>query len=557
MPGKAAGRAAADLPWLCPTTDSLIALADAPASAVGLSDADPALAIFLLRFAQPAAEPDAFGFAPGALFSASLPAAAAAYLTATRAGVLPTRTTTYSRVREVSDRAGQLAARIADATRLAPPPAAATVARLAPLGWYGVLAADPDAAGDPLADPNHASRPAEVQSRVWGLDQAAVARRLASRWRLPAWVATTVGCLTLPLRVAGPLVPYRDLFAIVQLAVMEAEAATTSFGLTHGADRAALLGRLRVDPDTLAPHEPAAGPQPAAAGSGLDPDPHRVPLVRNLLRMAAESRRRNGPALVARLEEQVDHLHRVAAELGEQAGARLRDAKLAGLAELAAGAGHEINNPLAVISGTAQRLLRWEDDPDRRDSLQVIVRQTHRIAGILRDLMTFARPPRPHARAFTAAELLAALTTELSGLAEDRRALLEVEESPAGIMLEGDPGQLGEAVRAVVRNAIEASPPDGWVKVAVASPDDSCEVTITVEDSGPGLSGEVAEHAFDPFYCGRSAGRGRGLGLSTAWQLVRQNGGDLSYQPDADSPTRFVFTLRRAVGVDILALRSA
>ena len=68
------------------------------------------------------------------------------------------------------------------------------------------------------------------------------------------------------------------------------------------------------------------------------------------------------------------------------------------LAGLAAGAGHEINNPLAIISGNAQRLFRTEPDPERVQSLQTIVRQTQRIAGIVRDLMQFARPPRPTPR---------------------------------------------------------------------------------------------------------------------------------------------------------------
>jgi two-component system, NtrC family, sensor kinase len=78
-----------------------------------------------------------------------------------------------------------------------------------------------------------------------------------------------------------------------------------------------------------------------------------------------------------------------------------------------------------------------------------------------------------------------------------------------------------------------------------------------VEDGGPGLTAEAAEHAFDPFYCGRSAGRGRGLGLPTAWQFVRQNGGELRYAPAPDGPTRFVVSLKRAIGHERLTLRSA
>jgi two-component system, NtrC family, sensor kinase len=556
VPGKAVGRAAAELPWLCPNTDGLIAVADDPAAALKVSDADPALSLFLLRFATPAPEPDAFGFAAGALHSAVLPATAAVYLAATRDGLLPYQSLVYRRLRAFAERAARVAAAVAEATRLVPAHAAATVARLAPLGWYAVLAVDPWSARDPLADPSYPQNPGAAQSQVWGLDHAAITRRLAARWRLPPWVATTIGCLTLPLRVAGPLVSHRDLFAVVQFAALEADQHGTPLGFAHGADRRELIDHLRLDERALEGTRLRLPEPPAErAGSGLDPNPYRVPLVANLLRMAAESRRRNGPALVARLEEQIDHLHRIAAELGEQAGQRLRDAKLAGLAELAAGAGHEINNPLAVISGNAQRLLRAETDADRRESLQAVVRQAHRIAGLLRDLMQFARPPRPQSRVFAVADLLHGVRDDLAALAHERGVQVEVASAPAGVWLEGDPAQLREALRAVVRNAVESAPGDGWARVTWAVPEDGCDVSVSVEDSGPGLTAEVAEHAFDPFYSGRSAGRGRGLGLSAAWQLVRQNGGTLVLA--SDNPARFVLTLRRAVGHELLALRSA
>jgi signal transduction histidine kinase len=567
------GQAAVELPWLCPNTESLIALADAPASLVKLSAADPGLAVFLLRFAQAAPEPDVFGFAPGTILSAFLPDTAAAYLAATSAGVLPAESFVMSRVRTLVERAATLASRIAETTRLAPAATAANVARLAPLGWYAVASVDHFAAADPLGDPEFRGRPAEIQIAVWGLDHCAITRRLAARWRMPNWMATSVGCLTLPFGVASHLVSHKDLFAIVQLATLEAETHGVSLGLTHGANRDEVLAHLRLDDRVLrdlASHFPEPQPPPE---SSLNPNPHRVPLIRNLLRMAAESRRRNGPALVARLEEQIDHLHRVALELGDEAGERLRCAKLAGLAELAAGAGHEINNPLAIIAGNAQRLLRTEPDATRGESLQAIIRQSHRIAGILRDLMQYARPPRPDPSPFAVTELLQGVREDLAVLATERRVQLEVDPIPAGVWIDADPKQLRNALGAIVRNAIEAASlmkedellplvtgahsGTRWARVSCEAGAADADVTIVVEDSGPGLTPEVAEHAFDPFYCGRSAGRGRGLGLSTAWQLVRQNGGEVHFVPNPEGPTRFVLTLRRAIAHEMLTLRSA
>ena len=66
---------------------------------------------------------------------------------------------------------------------------------------------------------------------------------------------------------------------------------------------------------------------------------------------------------------------------------------------------------------------------------------------------------------------------------------------------------------------------------------------LVVEDSGPGLTSAQREHLFDPFYSGRQAGRGRGLGLSTAWRLAREHGGDVSLDDPSEGPTRFVLGL--------------
>jgi two-component system NtrC family sensor kinase len=557
VPGKAVGRAAVELPWLCPRTEGLIALADSPATVMRLSAADPALSLFLLRFAQLAPEPALGTLAPGSLSSALLPDTAAAFLGATASGVLPHVSFSLNKVHAVAARAGSIAASLAEATRRWPAESAATVARLAPLGWYAVAAVDQFESADPLNDPNFSSNPAKVQEEIWGLNHAAIARRLSARWKLPAWVDSIVGSLTHPFQLATKLVTCPDLFAIVQLAVIEAEREKTWLGLTYGADRTELLDHLRLDDSTVCRLVAECGRvETLPTASSYDPNPHRVPLVRNLLRMAAESRRRNGPALVARLEDRIDSLHTVLADLGELVGERLQTAKLEGLAELAAGAGHEINNPLAVISGNAQRLLRTEPDLDRGEALRAIVRQAHRIAGILKDLMHFARPPRPMSRTFPASDLLQGAREDLAQLASDREVRLEVVGLSAGGWIEGDFTQLRHALGAVLRNGIEAASTGGWVRITLSG-SEAGNLTVIVEDSGPGLSAEVAEHAFDPFYSGRSAGRGRGLGLPTAWQLVRQNGGELRYEPTSDEPTRFVLSLRRTLDRDLLSLKSA
>ncbi|MBX9579525.1 MAG: HAMP domain-containing histidine kinase [Gemmataceae bacterium] len=521
MAGQGVGRAAAGLPWLCPNTDGLIRLAERPAGMARAALADPALLAFLLRFAPASAA--AFTF--DGLTGAGPPYYAAHFLGATRAGWVPPDHPAVRRADELGSLTSTFARRLAEQTNRTNPDAAAAVARLAPLGWYAVAAADPTA--DPTA-----------------LDHEAIVRRLVSRWRFPAWAATALGALGLPWPVARPAVADPDPFAVVRLAVIEAERHGPSLGLTDSSDRDELVHHLGLTEADLPALFAAPPTEAAPAGSGLDPNPHNVSLVRNLLRMAAEDRQRSGARQVARLEDRIDELHAALAAVGRADAGHRRDAKLAGLAELAAGAGHEINNPLAVISGQAQRLLRTEIDPDQADALQSIVRQTRRIADLLRDLFLFAKPPEPARQAVAVADLLAGVWADVLPLADERGVRLDRPVTVPVAAVAGDPGQLRRAVGAVVRNAVEAAGAGGWVGVRCEPAGD--RLRVVVDDSGPGLSAAAAEHAFDPFYSGRSAGRGRGLGLPTAWRLARQNGGDVRHEPSPSGVTRFVVTLPAA-----------
>ena len=223
---------------------------------------------------------------------------------------------------------------------------------------------------------------------------------------------------------------------------------------------------------------------------------------------------------------------------------RVQAAKLAAVAEFAAGASHEINNPLAVISGHSQYLLKQEPDERRREALQSIVRQTRRIHSVLAELLLFARPPEPRPEWLDLGRLVREAVAELAPLAAERRVEVQTGHLATALWAEADPNQLGIAVAALVRNGVEAAPAGGWVRVATTVRPDRLEVAV--EDSGPGPDQRSRAHLFDPFYSGRAAGRGRGLGLPAAWRLARENGGEVRYVPVPGGPTRFVLTLPSA-----------
>ncbi len=206
----------------------------------------------------------------------------------------------------------------------------------------------------------------------------------------------------------------------------------------------------------------------------------------------------------------------------------VRSRSMAMIAEMAAGAAHELNNPLSVISGWAQLLLGDCDDSKRERGLEVIVEQTKRAAGIVTDLMNFAKPAKPDGIVQSLREVLGTLCQHWQAASKLAEHQLVLSLSDPNTTVYADPDQLREILTAVVGNAVSATRPE-TARLQINSR--SClsdeTVRIAVSDNGVGMTHDVLEHALDPFFSSRSAGRGRGLGLSRAYRLAEMNGGRL------------------------------
>ncbi len=218
--------------------------------------------------------------------------------------------------------------------------------------------------------------------------------------------------------------------------------------------------------------------------------------------------------------------------------------KLESLKELAYGAGHEINNPLANISARAQTLLPDERDPERRRLLAAIQTQAMRAHEMIADMMLFARPPRPKFEEIDLTALLRALTQELAPQAEQARCELTFVGPTSPVIVSADRTQIATAIRAVCVNALEALVTGGRVVISTAesAPLDNT-VQIAVSDNGPGISVETRRHVFDPFFSGREAGRGLGFGLSKCWRIVTLHGGRIDVETEAAGGARFTISL--------------
>ena len=207
----------------------------------------------------------------------------------------------------------------------------------------------------------------------------------------------------------------------------------------------------------------------------------------------------------------------------------LEQEKLAAMKELAYGASHEINNPLANISSRAQVLLRDESDAERRRSLATINSQAFRAHEMIADMMLFAKPPAIERTETTVQEFMSPIVERIQQeLPTGVRLNVEINSPDKRISIDTD--QLAVAVHAICNNSLEAMAGAGELTVRADRDSDLVDREawlLEIRDTGPGISDAVRRHLFDPFYSGREAGRGLGFGLSKAWRIVDSHGGSI------------------------------
>lgn len=214
--------------------------------------------------------------------------------------------------------------------------------------------------------------------------------------------------------------------------------------------------------------------------------------------------------------------------------------KLEALAEFAAGAGHEVNNPLATIIGRAQLLLKDERDPQRRQMLMAIGSQAYRIRDMIGDTMLFGRPPLPEINDHDLGEVVdQVLKKQADDLARDRCSVsVEIDSR---IMIRADRTQFSILLSELLRNSRQALLPEGGV-IRVSAISDSRSAIIEVTDHGKGFTDVERQHAFDPFFSGRQAGRGLGFGLCKCWRIVDLHSGQIEIRSSVSGPTTVSIT---------------
>ena len=243
-----------------------------------------------------------------------------------------------------------------------------------------------------------------------------------------------------------------------------------------------------------------------------------------------------------------------------------RSERLAAVGEMAAKIAHEIRNPLASISGSIQ-LLRGGGaelvDPESGRLMDIVVRETDRLNGLITDFLLYSRPSPPNKKEVVARSILEEVTQLLQGTV--RTDISMDVQGPDDLLVSADPAQLRQVLWNLASNALEAMPEGGELALSVSleEADQSQEsaayvrngskegafyaqrVRISVRDSGEGMCPEVREQIFEPFFTTKK--EGTGLGLATVYRIAESHGGEIEVESKVGFGTAFHLLLPHAM----------
>jgi len=223
----------------------------------------------------------------------------------------------------------------------------------------------------------------------------------------------------------------------------------------------------------------------------------------------------------------------------------MQSEKLASLGRLAAGIAHEIRNPLGVISGSAETLLKQDDPETRREMARYIMEETERINSMISNFLHFARPKEPELQRCNLVDLLSSMLQLITPEARSRNVEIVKKIPHEPLVARIDREQIRQALMNIILNALEAMPQGGVCRVALTK-NGRDRVMIRLSDTGPGISKEVVSRVFDPFFTTKD--RGTGLGLSIAHTIVEKHGGTISVRTRAGKGTTFSVNLPYEAG---------
>jgi signal transduction histidine kinase len=211
--------------------------------------------------------------------------------------------------------------------------------------------------------------------------------------------------------------------------------------------------------------------------------------------------------------------------------------KLATVGELAAGAAHEIRNPLTSIRSTVQ-FLKKDLPTEKQTYVDGVIEEVDRIDGIIRGLLSLSKSSELNLSRIDLCEVINQTLMLLDPELKQSKIEVTNDSVLADATVEADQAQMKQVFLNVLLNSIQAMQSGGTIRISLADrPDTSAKlpsgsVRVTINDTGPGIPEETLRRVFDPFFTTKE--NGTGLGLSITYGIVHGHGGDISMASTTD-----------------------
>jgi two-component system, NtrC family, sensor kinase len=203
-----------------------------------------------------------------------------------------------------------------------------------------------------------------------------------------------------------------------------------------------------------------------------------------------------------------------------------RAERLVGIGILASGVAHEINNPLAIIRGNAELLeMSTRLNDSDQSEVETIIQQVGRVELIVSNLLTFAGTKNKAIRPFHIEALLDDILDQIGHQIPLDSYRIERKYQTGEDDIEADEDQLRQVFTNLIVNGLQAMETGGTLTVSTVVDQEGRCCSVTIGDSGSGISADVQEKLFTPFFTTKP--RGTGLGLAVSYGIVKDHGGDI------------------------------
>lgn len=229
--------------------------------------------------------------------------------------------------------------------------------------------------------------------------------------------------------------------------------------------------------------------------------------------------------LAESFNDMADTLESAAIDRDHAQRVMLQQAKLASIGQMAAGIGHELNNPLNNILTLSKLLQRNISNEEANQDIESLREEALRASGIVQGVLNFARQVAPTFSQFSVKSWLLSTLILVKQQAKSQQIKLRLKLEK-DFEISGDSNQLQQVLINLLINAIQASKADDVVTVSAACVEN--KVIIKVVDQGCGINNADMDNIFDPFYTSKEVGEGNGLGLSISLGIIEQHNGLLT-----------------------------